>query len=293
LHRFLRAVGFSNIKKRKELQLLIAKTIKDSTKRQFVTYSDDIFLAEYTMEFGKNMGITVCGEMDEDERFIFDYAFPFMKGNKVSSEEESVIERHLDKISYAGVCEDKRIGITIIYYLRNRMDYIKYDISNTHIKGIPISLSGLSDNGTIVMPLAKDTASKRKAEVTVKKHNKLVEEARHGNEEAIEFLTLEDLDVYSTLSQKIKKADVYSLVDTFFMPYGVECDMYSVMGEILDFQEVINSITQETVYQLELLCNEIPIDVCINKNDLYGEPGIGRRFKGTVWLQGYLNYPEQ
>lgn len=292
MHRFLRAVGFSNITKRKDLQLLIAKTITDSTKRQFVTYDDDTFLAEYTAEFGKNMGLTVCGEMDNEEKFIFDYVFPFMSGRKVSSEEESVIERHLDKISYAGVCEDKRIGITIIYYLRNRMDYIKNDYTRSHVEGISVSLSGLSDSGTIVMPLAKNSSSKKKADVTVRKHNRLVEEARQGNEDAIEFLTLEDLDVYSTLSQKIKKADIYTLVDTFFMPYGVECDMYSVMGEILDVEEIENPITKEKVYQMTLLCNEIPIDICINKQDLFGEPEIGRRFKGNIWLQGYLNYPE-
>lgn len=288
MHRFLRAVGFSKVTKRSELQLIIAKTIKDSSKRQFVTYDDDTFLAEYTCEFGENIGITVCGEMDGEDKFIYDYMFPYMNGNKLSSEEESVIERHLDKIAYAGVCEDKRIGITIIYYLRNRMDYIKNYQRSYDGKRISISLSGLSDNGTIVMPLAKDITSKKKSDVTSRKHNKLVEEARQGNEEAIEFLTLEDLDVYSSLSQKIKKADVYTLVDTFFMPYGVECDMYSVMGEIKEVKEVINPLTKEEVYQMKLLCNEIPMDVCINKIDLFGEPEVGRRFKGNIWLQGRL-----
>jgi len=32
--------------------------------------------------------------------------------------------------------------------------------------------------------------------------------------------------------------------------------------------------------------------VCINAKDLIGEPEEGRRFKGVIWLQGFVNYPE-
>ena len=42
---------------------------------------------------------------------------------------------------------------------------------------------------------------------------------------------------------------------------------------------------------MTLECNEMTLEVCINKIDLYGEPMVGRRFKGVVWLQGYINYP--
>ena len=37
-------------------------------------------------------------------------------------------------------------------------------------------------------------------------------------------------------------------------------------------------------------CNDMQFDVCINKNDMLGEPKIGRRFKGIIWLQGQLHY---
>ena len=92
------------------------------------------------------------------------------------------------------------------------------------------------------------------------------------------------------LSQKIKKSDVYTLVDTFFMPYGVECDMYSIMGDIESFTEEENRLTKEKIYVMDISCNGLPIRVCINKEDLLGEPGIGRRFKGNVWLQGKIAY---
>lgn len=64
--------------------------------------------------------------------------------------------------------------------------------------------------------------------------NQLIEAARRGDEDAIESLTLEDMDTYTTISRRIQKEDVFSLVDTYFMPYGVECDQYSVLGEITE-----------------------------------------------------------
>ena len=98
------------------------------------------------------------------------------------------------------------------------------------------------------------------------------------------------MDLYTTLSKKIRKQDIYSLVDTYFMPYGVECDQYSVLGEVVDSQKVINRFTDEAVYIMRILCNEIEFDVCINEADLLGEPAVGRRFKGNIWLQGRMDY---
>ena len=36
--------------------------------------------------------------------------------------------------------------------------------------------------------------------------------------------------------------------------------------------------------------NNMQFDVCINRKDLLGDPQVGRRFKGTVWLQGQLQF---
>ena len=85
---------------------------------------------------------------------------------------------------------------------------------------------------------------------------------------------------------------MFSLVDTYFMPYGVECDQYSILGEITDCQMITNTLTGEKVYQMTVYCNELSFDLCINAEDLFGEPQVGRRFKGTIWLQGFINFPE-
>ena len=117
--------------------------------------------------------------------------------------------------------------------------------------------------------------------------------ARKGDEDAIETLTLEDMDMYTAISRRIHKEDVFSLVDTYFMPYGVECDHYSVLGEIVEMEMTTNQITGEKIYILKICSNELTFDLSINIIDLYGEPQVGRRFKGVVWLQGSINFPKE
>ena len=84
--------------------------------------------------------------------------------------------------------------------------------------------------------------------------------------------------------------DIFSLVDTYIMPYGLECDLYSVMGEILDTRVEDNDLTGEMVYIMTLSCNDLVVDVCINKKDITGEPEKGRRFRGNLWLTGMIDF---
>ena len=120
---------------------------------------------------------------------------------------------------------------------------------------------------------------------------RLMQKARGGDEDAIEELTMKDMDLFSEVSRRIAKEDLYSIVDTSLMPYGVECDQYNIIGEIVKVRRILNNISKEEVYVLTLFVNDLTFDVAINIMDLLGEPKPGRRFKGIVWLQGRINYP--
>ena len=48
---------------------------------------------------------------------------------------------------------------------------------------------------------------------------------------------MNDMDLYSSLSRRIMKEDVLSIVESSFIPYGIESDQYVVIGEILNFYE--------------------------------------------------------
>lgn len=289
----MRAIGFSKLKKRNELQKIIVDSIVNADERAYVSNDDDIILAEFCKDFAENIGIAVCGEFDSEDKFSFDYYYPYLRGTGISSEEDVSVERHAGTESFAGVCDDIKVGVSLIFYLQNRIPYIKArDNKKLPVRGTTLTLSALSLQGKVMMPIIKNEKDKKKINKVSKNRNTLIDAARRGDEDAIESLTLEDMDTYTAISKKIQKEDVFTLVDTYFMPYGVECDHYSILGEILDCNKVTNRITNEEIYQMTISCNDLVFDVCINAEDLYGEPQVGRRFKGSIWMQGYINFPD-
>lgn len=293
MHKYMRAIGFSKYAERRKLKELLTDVIMNSDKRAYTINQDEIMLGEFCRNFADSMGIAVCGEFDEDDKFIYDYYFPYLIGSGITSYEDVSVERHAAKDSYAGVCDDMKVGISLIFYLRNMIPYVKAQaMGNLPIRGTSVTLSALSVSGSIMMPILKDEKQKRRVKKDSANRSNLLAAARKGDEEAIETLTLEDMDMYTTISRRIQKEDIFSLVDTYFMPYGVECDQYSILGEITDMRLTTNQVTGEEIYILTICCNELTFDVCINIIDLFGEPQVGRRFKGIIWLQGFINFPD-
>ena len=289
----MRAVGFSSFENKRKLQEVLTEVVINSDKRAITVSQDNVLLGEFCKDFAPGLGITVCGEFDEEEKFTYEYYYPYLSGTGITSCEDVSVERHADKESYAGVCDDVKVGISLIFYLKNRIPYMKaQNLGKLPIRGTTLTLSALSVSGSVLLPIQKDEEQLQRVKQDSAVRNNLMAAARKGDEEAIETLTLEDMDIYTTISRRIQKEDIFSLVDTCFMPYGVECDQYSVLGEIVDMRIASNSITGEKIYVLTISCNELVFDICINTADLYGEPQVGRRFKGVIWLQGYINFPE-
>ena len=83
---------------------------------------------------------------------------------------------------------------------------------------------------------------------------------------------------------------MYSIIETCFMPSGIECDQYSIIGNILSVNLVTNDLTNEEIYRLRIECNDMIFTAAINKADLLGEPAPGRRFKGQIWMQGIADF---
>lgn len=294
MHKYLRAIGFSKLTDRKKIKELLTEVVMNSDARAYTMNSDDVMLGEFRKNFAGGMGIAVCGDFDDDDKFIYDYYYPYLVGSGITSYEDVSVERHAAKDSYAGVCDDVKVGISLIFYLRNMIPYVKaQSMGKLPVRGTSLTLSALSISGMVMMPIMKDEMQKERVKRDSVNRSNLLAAARKGDEDAIETLTLEDMDMYTTISRRIQKEDIFSLVDTYFMPYGVECDQYSVLGEIVGIRLTTNHITGEQIYVLTICSNELTFDVCINIIDLFGEPQVGRRFKGVIWLQGYINFPEE
>lgn len=294
MHSYLRAIGFGDtVRSERDVELLMDDIFRNYEHRVAVKLEDgNRAFVEMSKSFGPEIGIKLCGEMDE-YGFHRQYYFPYLKGSGVTTSEDITIECKVNGDSFTGVCDDGRVGVSLIFYLQNPGDFCKESISR-HLKGnkITTTFSGLSLNGMILIPLKKNEQKKEEQNLYFNNRNSLVSAAKNGNQEAIENLTLEDMDIYTMLARRIAKEDVLSIVDTSFMPYGMECDQYQIIGTILFYTKVFNSYTRETLYQMTVECNGMTFDICINKKDLLGDPEVGRRFKGSVWLQGKINFPK-
>lgn len=293
MHRFMRAIGFSEYTDRNKLKELLKDVILTADQRAYTINDEDVMLGEFSKGFAENMGITVCGEFDEEDKFTYEYYYPYLRGRGITSTEDISVERHASRESYAGVCDDIKVGISLIFYLQNRIPYVKaHFCGELPVRGTTLTMSALSVQGSVLLPIEKDEEQKQRIIQDSVNRTNLIAAARKGDEDAIEMLTMEDMDMYSTISRKIQKEDVFSIVDTYFMPYGVECDHYSVLGEIVECTRVRNRFTGEEIFLLKICCNELTFDVAINIIDMLGEPKVGRRFKGTIWLQGFINFPD-
>ena len=294
MHKYMRAIGFSEYSDRKKLKELLTDVILNAEERSYTLNREGILVGEFCRNFADRLGIAVCGEFDEEDKFVYEYYYPYLRSDEVTTNEDVSVERHAARESYAGMCDDIKVGITLIFYLQNMIPYIKAQTTGMlPVRGTSLTLTGLSTEGMILMPIQKNEYQKEMVRKDTADRYNLLAAARKGDEDAIETLTLEDMDLYTTISRRIQKEDLYSMVDTYFMPYGMECDQYSVLGEILEVNRVTNQITGEEIYLLKICSNELTFDISINIIDLFGEPQVGRRFKGSIWLQGRIHYPEQ
>lgn len=291
VHSYLRAVGFSKITDRKELEDLLGIIIEQPTEKKVFNINNNKVAVEISKTFSKHMGITVRGEYDEEGKFYMEHYFPYFRSQYISSKEEITIIKRVDTDAYTGMCDDVRLGVSLIFYLQNTIDYL-IENQEKNQKGMPwpIYLSALSISGKILLPLEQDEKLVKNNIADTQYRRQLIAEAKKGNQEAIDSLTIDDIDMYAMISRRAKFEDIYTIVESSFTPFGSESDNYTVLGTIIDMDSSTNELTGEEIYELMINCNDVIFQVVINKKDILGEPVVGRRFKGDIWLQGYVDF---
>lgn len=292
MHQYLRAIGFNDIQTKGQERALLSDIEKTYTSNQIVSLAQEDY-GEYKKTFGNNIGIAVCGEYDEKDEFQQEYHFPYLLSQTVSSYADIIVDKRKDSESYMGICEDVRIGVSLIFYLQNPIEYMRALQNGTlSRKGTSVSLAALALTGTVLLPIKKTPVMIQSSQEESRNRMMLVSAAKKGDSSAMESLTMEDMDTYTKISKRIQREDVFSIVDTYFMPYGIECDEYSIMGEIKELTKVENGETKALLYHMVLEINEMHLELCVPSEGVLGEPEVGRRFKAIVWLQGKINFPK-
>lgn len=289
VHSYLRAIGFSEVIDRMELERLLGIIMEQPTEKKTYNMPNNKVFIEVSKMFSKQMGITIRGETDSEGKFYMEHYFPYFKSQYMSTKEETSIIKRVDTDAYTGMCDDIRLGVSLIFYLQNVVDYLT-DGKNQTDRPLPIYLTALSISGKIILPMELDEKLAKNNSADVQYRRQLIAEAKKGNQEAIDSLTIDDIDMYAMISRRAKVEDIYTIVETSFTPYGSESDNYTILGTIVDMDVLVNEYTGEEVYSLMISSNDVIFQVAINKKDLLGEPIVGRRFKGNIWLQGNIDF---
>ena len=287
MHGFLKSIGFSQISTVKQEKLLLDSVLEHPKRKKLITnpQEKDGMYAELSREYAPGVGLRIFGQFDEYEQFHLEHYYPYCEGRYLSCEEECYIGRKMDNVSYSGLCDDDRLGGSVIFYMRDTLDCIKNGEPVSEQKKRKVYLAGLVSEGTVLMPTRYTEEVMNDREKSSERAKKL-EAAKNGSREAIEELALAEIDAFSDINNRINNEDLLSIVETSFVPFGMETELYKVLGIIESVDSFVNPVLDEKIYIMKLLCNDVVFDICVNEANLSGEPLRGRRFRGILWLQG-------
>ena len=338
MHKYLRAVGFSNYQRKSQIDDFFKENLKDENLISTYISQDMRLCGQYNIQVCQGAGVSVIGEQEKNQLALMDFYYPYLKGYDYTLIQECTIERHSDKDSYAGIIDDYRMGIALIFYLTNGNVYnsLIKSFKPTDIKIDRIFLSALSISGRIILPIDKkelsgnEFADKSKInEEFPDLNDKSYEESDEYDEDGdddedddsiddlfddnpITTRLIGDMDDFSdgiggkALSigigiklprdpigeqeMRLKNEDLYSIVETSIVPYGIECDKYQIVAEILSVNRKSNKFTGENLIEMRVDAMGLQFNLMINEDDLEGEPLPGRRFRGVIWLLGEVEF---
>ena len=159
MHRFLRAVGFSNISSKQDMDKLLGISMdKPSVSKQILS-GDSRKITELSHEFAHNTGITIRGEYDKLGFFHVDHYFPYCSSSLITMRTDVTINKRVDTNAYTGMCDDIRMAVSVIFYLQNSIDYMKLKFTDNTPHRANLALSGLSLEGRILLGIQKTNES--------------------------------------------------------------------------------------------------------------------------------------
>jgi len=296
MHLYSRSVGLGSVSTRPAMDRLINSIIKQAEEDHTVIYSKKrnlgggYFEAQInkTMFEGEAAGLSVRGMYSPTKnKFKKLFYFPYVESDYVHNCPEITVGRLADREAYMVHCNETAREILPIFFLNNIVEYMEEDAGFT-TKNRFVLISALSLEGKIIFPVNKTEQQIEQSKIVGHKRSMLIDKAMKGDQEAIDSLTIGDYDMLSRIYKRVRREDVYSIVDSSFVPSGLECDIYSVVGNICWVKKLKNRVTDEDVFFMLLECNDTYFTLAVNSADLVGVPVKGFRFVGRIWLQGNI-----
>ena len=177
MHKFLKAIGFSDYRK-KDLEIVINDIIERPEIMKVTKDSEGNEFAELSKCFGTNIGIMVRGNYDESDSFMMEYYYPYYISEYDTTNELIEVQKHSEKESYAGVCDESNVGVTLIFYLQNVADYLSEKRLGNGVEIVGAKLAALSVEGMIILPVNEQEEKEKISNYKYKERSQLIAQAR-------------------------------------------------------------------------------------------------------------------
>ena len=284
MHRFIKAAGFPDFTGETGMfDFLEKEVIKPENLQMELNIEPGCVIREYCLMTNRAVGILAATLVAVGRLPRLIYYYPFLEAEEESSSAECILEQHTETDTYSGIIDDLAPGISLIFHMTNSLEYrsllARGEDPLKAYRGT--YLSAFANEGKVLLPVVHDTYGVLSDITGIKDAGdascrSVLHDAGIEEEAAIE----------DELYERIQTEDLYTVVDQTFIPWGVDCDQYSIVGEITGVEEAINAYTGVPLWFLKVTCNDVQFRLCLRKNDLLGEPLAGRRIKCGIWLHG-------
>lgn len=224
---------------------------------------------EFFIPVAENTGIVFRGMYDKKGKMRMTHLFPAHYGTHESMCHALAFSKRFDSDAFLAMCSDDMLGF-MMFYVQNQHGLFSPNFTDDPNMEYRVRLSCLAEEGKIILPSKP---------VTIMEKVAAFDRKLFPDDDSVQLDSLDE-----------KNEDIYSIVDTTFHPAGADNDCYSIVGRILEISEQVNCFTKEELYIFLVECNNVLMEVCLNKKSLMGTPAVGRRFKGDVWLQGKVEW---
>ncbi len=292
MNQYLRAIGFSEYQNIQQIRPILQEVAEHPDRQVTITVGSGTDLIQSNREYSSAFGLAIVGEKNTSHpgSMEIEHFFPYAVGKYLSEDDAITFEKRTDKMAFSGISERRSLGIPLIYHVQNIAECEDYRWSNKPFQMLHrCAYSALSTEGIILLPVVRNTGDLILEAKKDHHMERLIAAADRGDEDAYDQLAMEDMLQSADVARRSRSEDIYSIVESTFLPLGAQSDHYTIVGTVLEVESLNNPITKEELYYMQVYANHVALSLLINKKDLTGEPLPGRRFKGNIWLQGKID----
>ena len=282
---YFRSVGFTRVRTQNQMKLLGEYIFQNPDWRYIQSKNCSNVSLDYYKEYADNMGISIKGVIDNNEKVDIQKVNPFFFTSNIVEVEDLNIESHRGE--YFVTCYHEKTGNDIAFYLHNALDYKENHIKKPSTK---VNIVGLSVYGKIILPVYRDPENEPYRQKEEDYYRSLVKGSRSGDESYTRKLNEYERKTNEAIKERLLSEDFLTVVEGFFLSSYEEYPNYYVLGDIMSVETIHNVETDEDLYLFMLDILGVNLEVCINAKDLMGIPSVGMRFMGQCWLQGKVLY---